>query len=336
MWHVILPLDLLLTMKAVVCTRYGAPEVLQLRDVPKPVPSDMEVLIKVRATTVTAADFRIRSFTVPMAFWLPARLAFGLTKPKNPILGVELAGEVVEVGSSVTRFAPGDKVFAASIKSFGAYAEYICLSEDDAIAKMPEGLSYSEAAALPIGARTALHFLRKVDNLVGKRVLIYGASGSVGTYAVQLASHFGAHVTGVCSSSNLELVRSLGADRVIDYSTGDLAKKLGWYDVIFIAVDKCPFPLCNESLKLEGVYMNITAPLKSPAMFWTSLTTKKKVITGESSPESAEDLQHLKELVETGVIKPVIDRSYSLKEIVKAHRYVDQGHKKGNVVVEVS
>lgn len=322
-------------MKAVVCTKYGPPEVLQIKEVEKPVPKDNEVLIKIYATTVTAADFRIRSFTIPPSFWLPARIIIGLRKPKKSILGVELAGEIESVGKDVKLFKKGDQVFAATLTDFGAYAEYKCLPEDGPIAIKPANITYEEAAAIPIGARTALHYLKK-GNINGQKVLIYGASGSVGTYAVQLAKYFGAEVSGVCSSTNLDLVKSLGADKVIDYTEGDYTKKLEMYDMIFLAVDKWPFSVCNRFLDKEGVYLNVTGPVKSLPMLWTSMTSKKKIIVGESPPESAEDLKFLKGLVEAGTLKPVIDRSYTLDQIVEAHKYVDKGHKKGNVVIKVN
>ena len=322
-------------MKAVVYEKYGSPDVLQLQDIKKPTPKDNEVLIKVQATTVTVADFRSRSFTVPPAFWLPARITLGLTKPKKPILGVELAGEIESVGKDVTRFKKGDQVFAATLIGYGAYAEYKCKPEDAAIAIKPSNLTYEEAAALPIGARTALHYLRKANIQPGQRVLVYGASGSVGTYAIQIAKYFGAKVTGVCSTSNLELVKSLGADHVIDYTSEDFSKNGEMYDVIFEAVDKSSFSACMKALKKDGIYLNVTAPLPSLQMLWTKITTNKKLFLGENPPEKAEDLIFLKELVETGKLKPVIDRRYPLEKIVEAHRYVDKGHKKGNVVITV-
>lgn len=322
-------------MKAIVCTKYGPPEVLQLKEVEKPVPKDNEILVKIFATTVTVADFRIRSFTVPASYWVPARLALGVMKPRISILGVELAGEVESVGRDVTKFKKGDKIFAATLKDFGAYAEYKCLPENGPIALKPVNLTYEQAAALPIGARTALHHLRKGGIERGQKVLIYGASGSVGTYAVQLAKYFGANVTGVCSGVNMNLVRSLGADKVIDYTAGDFTKELELYDMIFLTVDKWPFAACNKYLNKDGVYINVTAPLKNLEMLWTSLASNKKIVIGQNSPETAEDLIFLKDLVEAGVLKPVIDRSYTLDQIVEAHKYVDRGHKKGNVVITV-
>lgn len=330
-------------MKAIFCTAYGPPEVLQLREVEIPVPGDNEVLVKVYATTVTAADFRIRSFTVPPSFWLPARIALGLRKPKKPILGVELSGEIVAVGKNVSTFGNGDQVFAATLTDFGAYAEYTCLPAFGPMAIKPANITHEEAAAIPIGARTALHFLRKGgvaggagDRTDRKKVLIYGASGSVGTYAVQLARHFDAEVTGVCSSANLDLVESLGAEKVIDYTERDFTQKLGMYDVIFLAVDKFPFTVCKRFLKENGVYVNITSPFKNVQMLWIAMTSNRKIIVGHNPPETAEDLAFLKKLVEDGVIRPVIDRRYPIEQIVEAHRYVDQGHKKGNVVITVS
>lgn len=322
-------------MKAILCTQYGPPEVLQIREVDQPVPGDNEVLIRIRATTVTAADFRVRSFTIPLAFRIPARLMLGFRKPRNPILGVELAGEIERTGKSVTRFKQGDQVFACTLMGFGAYAEYICLPEDGVLALKPANSTYEAAAALPVGTRTALHYLRKGKVRSGQKVLIYGASGSVGTYAVQLARHFGAEVTGVCSGANLEMVKALGADHVIDYTTPSFMRQLEQYDVIFVAVDKFPFAICNQLLNPDGVYLNVTAPVRSLRMLWTSVTTRKTIIVGHNPPEKAEDLVFIKELVEAGALRAVIDKSYPFEEMVAAHRYVDQGHKKGNVVILV-
>ena len=322
-------------MKAVIYHKYGSPDVLKLAEVEKPTPRDKEVLIKIHATTVTVADTRSRSFTVPPSFWLPARIALGFRKPKKPILGVELAGEIESVGKDVTRLKKGDQVFAATLISYGAYAQYKCLPEDAAIAMKPSNLTSEEAAALPIGGRTALHYLRKANIQPGQKVLVYGASGSVGTYAVQLARYFGAEVTGVCSTANVELVRSLGANRVIDYTAADFSNNGETYNVIFEAVDKSSFSACMRALKQDGIYLNVTTPLPGMRMLWTKITSGKKLMLGENPPESDEDLNFLKQLVEAGKIKPVIDRHYPLEQIVEAHRYVDQGHKKGNVVITV-
>ena len=323
-------------MKAVVYEKYGSPDILEIQEVSKPGPGDNEVLIKIYATTVTAGDCRARSFTVPPAFWLPARISLGWKKPKKAILGIELAGEIESVGKDVKRFKKGDQVFAATLTSFGAYAEYKSLPEDAALAIKPSNLTYEEAAALPIGARTALHFLRKANVHPGQKVLVYGASGSVGTYAVQLARYFGAEVTGVCSAANAALVKSLGAGQVIDYRTEDFSTHAETYDVIFVAVDKSSFSACMRALKKDGIYLNVTTPFPDLRMLWAKITSSKKLFLGENPPEKAEDLAFLKELVEAGKLKPVIDRRYPLEQIVEAHRYVDQGHKKGNVVITVS
>jgi NADPH:quinone reductase-like Zn-dependent oxidoreductase len=323
-------------MKAIVCSAYGPPEVLQIKDVTKPIPTPHEILIKVRATTVTVADVRVRAFRVPVSYWLPARIVLGLRKPKKNILGVELAGEVEAVGKEVHQFKIGDKVFAATLARFGGYAEYICLPANGPICLMPAQCSYPEAAAIPIGARTALHYLKKGNVQSGQKVLIYGASGSVGTYAVQLARYFGAQITGVCSSANVALVHSLGATQVLDYTQENFARQLDQYDMIFVAVDKLPFSIARKHLKEEGVYVNVTTPVKSLFMRWTSMTSKKKIFVGANPPESSQDLFFLKGIVEAGVLKPVIDRSYSLDQMVEAHEYVDKGHKKGNVVVIVN
>lgn len=327
-------------MKAVVCEKYGPPEVLKLRDLEKPAPQDNEILVKIHATTVTMADVRIRGFRVPPSFWLPSRLMLGVFKPRQPILGAEMAGVVESVGKDVTLFQKGDQVYAlgtgtGNAINFGCYAEYKCLPEDAVVAHKPANLSFQEAAAVPIGARTALHYLRKTTLKPGQKVLVYGASGSVGSYAVQLARHFGAQVSGVCSAANAELVRSLGAAHVVDYTKAGFTKELESYDVIFIAIDRFSFSASLKCLKPDGVYLNVTAPVKSLPMLLASLSGKQKICAGEMIPRKKEDLVYLKELLEAGKIKPVIDRTYPLKQIVEAHRYVDQGHKKGNVVITI-
>jgi NADPH:quinone reductase-like Zn-dependent oxidoreductase len=324
-------------VKAIVYTQYGPPEVLKLTNVAKPAPKDNEVLIKVAVTTVTVADSRLRGFTVPLSYWLPARIALGFRKPKKAILGAELAGEVEAVGQAVKRFKPGDLVFASTLEhGFGAYAEHICLPEDGLVAIRSANLTPEAAATLPIGGRTALYFLRQAQIQPGQKVLIYGASGSVGTFAVQLAKYFGADVTGVCSTTNLALVKSLGADRVIDYTREDFAANGNVYDVIFDTVGKASYTGCLRALKPDGTYLQaVTAPGMSLRMKWTSLFSRQKLVGG-GPPPKVEDLVFLKELVEAGTLKPVIDRCYPLEHVVDAHRYVDQGHKKGNVVITVA
>lgn len=320
-------------MKAFVATQYGPPEVLQLREVEKPVPEDHEVLIKVRATTVTSGDWRVRSLNVPTGFGLITRLIFGLSRPRQPILGSELAGEIESVGSSVTQFQAGDAVFAYSDASMGAYAEYTSMPEEGAVVRKPHNLDFGEAAALSFGGTTALRFLRWGKIQGGDEVLVNGASGAVGTAAVQLAKSFGASVTGVCSTANLELVRSLGADQVIDYTTGSVIDHGGSYDIIVDTAGTLPFsrakPLLKEKGRLLLVLGSLPDMLRSP---WVSMTSRKNVIVGNASAR-VEDSRFLAELAESGQFKPVIDRRYPFEQMVEAHRYVDQGHKKGNVVI---
>lgn len=323
-------------MKAMVCTKYGPPEVLRLREVAKPVPQENEVLIKITTTTVTAGDTRMRAFRVPPSFWLLGRLALGLTKPKKDILGMELAGEVEVVGRAVTKFRPGDSVFASITEyGFGGYTEYKCLPQDSLLALKSDNITDEEAVTIPVGARTALYFLREANIQTGQTVLVYGASGSVGTFAVQLAKYFGAYVTGVCSTANLELVKSLGADRVIDYTKENFAQNGQTYDVIFDTVGKASYSACINALNKNGTYLQaVAAPGMSLRMQWTALTTGKKMVGG-GPPLKTEDMVYLQELMEASHIKAVIDRRYPLEQMVKAHRYVDTGRKKGNVIITV-
>lgn len=325
-------------MQAVICTRYGPPEVLQLREVARPTPQADEILIAIRATTVSARDFRIRSFTVPPSYWIPSRLALGLLRPRHAILGAEFAGEVAEIGRGVTQFRPGDQVFGLVGHSEGTYAEYLCRPEgrkQGAIGPKPAGLSYAEAAAIPFGGLTALHFLLAAAIRPGQRVLIYGASGSVGSAAVQLAKHYGAEVTAVCSTANLDLVRALGADEAVDYTREDFARRPERYDVVFEAVGKSSLAACLRALRPGGVLLHaVAAPGVSARMRWAARTTYRRFVGGGPTPAAA-DLAVLKDLVEAGSLRPVIDRRYRLDQIVEAHRYVDGGHKRGAVVITV-
>ncbi|MEE9341700.1 MAG: NAD(P)-dependent alcohol dehydrogenase [Thermoplasmata archaeon] len=316
-------------MKAIVWTKYGPPDVLQLKEVEKPVPEDNEVLIKIHATTVTTYEMAARKgkpFIV--------RLFTGLMRPKKPILGVELGGEIEAVGKDVKLFKKGDQVFGYC--GLGANAEYTCMPEDGQLAAKPANMTYGEAAASCDGVLTALPFLRdkgKVQS--GQRVLINGASGSIGTFAVQLAKYYGAEVTGVCSTANLELVRSLGADRVIDYTKGDFTESGETYDIVFDTVAKSSFTRCKGSLKQNGVYL-VTMPTLTGLL--PNIGSKKAIFhaAGLRPPsERTKDLIFVKELIEAGKLKAVIDRSYPLEQMVEAHRYVEKGHKKGNVVITV-
>lgn len=324
-------------MKAVACTRYGPPETLELQERDTPLPGAGEIRIEVHATTVTRADTRIRSFSFPHQWLLslPVGLGLGFGKPRQPVLGMELAGKVDMVGVGVTRFKPGDEVYAATLASLGgAYAQYACVAEHGPVALKPANISFAQAAALPIGARTALQFLQLAQLAPGKRIVVYGASGSVGTYAVQLARHFGAHVTAVCSGANAELMLSLGAHRVVDYTRHDFSDNGERYDVIFDTVDKCAFSACMRALKTNGVYLNATRLLPSPAMLLARLRGRT-VILSRGAPETAAALEWLTPLVEAGTLQVVIDRAYRLDDIVEAHRYVDRGRKRGNVAIAV-
>jgi NADPH:quinone reductase-like Zn-dependent oxidoreductase len=320
-------------MKAVVYERYGSPDVLHLKELEKPVAKDHEILIKVLATTVTSADCRVRSLQAPAGFGLMMRLVFGIRRPRQPILGSELAGRIEATGSKVSRFRVGDLVFGFTDAALGCHAEYRCMPEDGAVAGIPSGLSVEEAAALSFGGTTALHFLRKGKLRKGEKVLVNGASGAVGTAVVQLARHLGAEVTGVCSTANLELVRSLGARHVIDYSRDDFTKNGETYDVIVDTAGTAPYSRSKASLKEGGRLLLVLAGL--PDMLpipWVSMTSSRKIIAAPAFGRP-DDLRQLADLAAKGEFRPVIDRSYPFEEIATAHRYVDTGRKRGNVVI---
>lgn len=316
-------------MKAAVYTKYGTPDVVQVKEMPKPVPRENEILVKVEAATVTAGDWRMRAGN-PFAI----RLYNGLFKLKRNVLGHEFSGVVESIGKSVTQFKVGDAVFGTTGDGAGAHAEFVAVPADGIIVRNPDTIPHEKAAALPVGALTALYFLQQANIKKGQKVLIYGASGSVGTYAVQLAKHFGAEVTAVCSGANVELVRSLGADKVIDYQKEDFTTQTDTYDMVFDAVGKASFSKSKNALKLKGTFLTVAMSL--PLMLQlvlTSLSGRYKLISTVSKP-TLEDLQLIAELAEQGVIKPVIDRTFPLSEIQKAHGLAETGHKKGNVVLK--
>jgi NADPH:quinone reductase-like Zn-dependent oxidoreductase len=326
-------------MKAIVWTAYGQPEVLQLEEVEKPTPKANEVLIRIHATTVTAGDCEARNLKFPILFRLLMQMYVGLRKPKRiTILGQELAGEIEAIGKDVKRFKAGDQVFGTTGLGFGAYAEYICLPEKSAmgvLATKPANMTYAEAAAVPTGGLEALHFIRKGNIQRGERVLIIGAGGSIGSFAVQLAKYFGAEVTGVDSSGKLNMLRTIGADHVIDYTQEEITKHAETYDVIFDVMGKSSFSGSLRSLKQNGRYLLGNAGLLHMVRGqWTSIRSSKKVIIGAANQKN-EDLLFLKALIEAGKIKSVIDRRYPLEQTAEGHRYVDTGQKKGNVVITV-
>ena len=325
-------------MRAVVYDRYGPPEVLRLEDVPQPVPKEDEVLIKIHATTVTRSDCGIREANAssgPFVSFL-SRLYSGVRRPKRRILGAELAGEVAAVGAAVSEFAVGDRVFGTSAGRFGAHAEFICIRESAALAHKPAAMTFEQAAAVCDGAMLALGCLRQADLRKGRRILVYGASGSIGTAGVQLAKYFGADVTAVCGTKNVELVRSLGADRVIDYTQDDFTKSGETYDAIFDAVGKLSFGRCRNSLKPGGIYLPTDGLWNLILVPLTSLVGDKKVRFAIPPRFAKKDVLFLKELIEAGKYRAVIDRSYPLASVIEATRYVETERKTGNVVLTVS
>jgi NADPH:quinone reductase-like Zn-dependent oxidoreductase len=326
-------------VKAILHTQYGAPDLLQLTEVDKPAPKDSEVLIAIHATTVSTADCNMRNFTFVTRSMLPfAKLMFGIGKPwKARVLGTELAGEVVSAGKDARRFKKGDRIVASTGMAGGGHAQYACLPEKGALALKSDSLSWEEAVAIPFGANTALYFLRDLGKVqAGQELLIIGASGSIGSAGVQLAKHFGATVTAVCSSANVEMVKSLGADKVIDYTKEDFAENGQNYDLIFDIVAATTFDRCQHSLKPHGVFLqNIVGLTDIVRIVWTSFAGGKK-LKGGVAMENPERMNFIAELAATGKLKPVIDKSFPLERIAEAFKYVEQGHKKGNVVITVA
>ncbi len=331
-------------MKAVVHTEYGPPEVLHVEEVPKPDPKENELLVRVRAVSVNYGDLVARKwkhvspgeFHMPFLFWLMAKISFGLSKPRNPILGSEFAGDVEAVGIKVTNFKPGDQVFGYRGQSMRADAEYVCIAASGTVAPKPANMSYEQAAVTPYGAITALNLLGRVNIQPGQKVLINGASGSIGAAAVQLARHYGAEVTGVCSTPRVAFVKALGAEEVIDYTKEDFTQNGQTYDVIFDILGKSSFSRCKNSLKPNGRYLLASFKMKQLLqMVLTSITGDKKVICA-LAPERQEDLLTIKKLVEEGKITTNIDRRFPLEQAAAAHRYIEEGHKKGQVVLTVN
>ncbi len=330
-------------MKAIVCTEYGGPQVLQLHEIEKPVAKNNEILIRIHAASVNFGDRMARNFkaitprqfNMPFLFWLMTKISFGLRQPKITVLGSEFAGEIEAAGRDVKRFKPGDQVFGYPGLSFGAYAEYLCLPEDGVLAIKPANMTYEEAAVAPYGAIMALNLLRRVNIQPGQKVLVNGASGGIGSAALQLAKYFGAEVTGVCAAPRLEFVKSLGADKVIDYTKEDFTQNGETYDLIFDILGKSSFSRCKSSLKPNGIHLFASFKLKQLLqMLWTSMSGGRKVICA-LAPGSVEDLNSIKELIEAGKIKAIIDRCYPMEQAAEAHRYVEEGHKKGNVVISM-
>jgi NADPH:quinone reductase-like Zn-dependent oxidoreductase len=323
-------------MKAVIYRKYGSPDVLELAEVEMPTAGDKEVLIKVHAATVGTWDCEARSFSFPLWFWLPLRIAMGIWKPRWPILGQELAGEVEAVGKDVKRFKKGDPVYGTTGLGFGAHAEYKCLPCNGAVTLKPANMSYEEAAGIPTGGLNALHFLRKANIQKGQRVLVNGAAGNIGVMAVQLAKHFGAHVTAVDSRDKLAMLREIGADEVIDYTREDFSETGKTYDVIFDLVFKSSFSRCLQSLEPSGCYLLANPRFSSMLRaLWTSRTSSKRVVF-EFAGSDPNDLVHLREVIEAGALRSVIDRRYPLERAAEAHAYVDTGLRKGVVVLTVA
>jgi NADPH:quinone reductase-like Zn-dependent oxidoreductase len=328
-------------MKAIVFTEYGTPDVLKIKEVAKPTPKDNEILVKVYATPInygdlTARNFAHSQFNMPALLYLPARMAFGWNKPKINILGSELAGEVEAVGKDVTKFKAGDQVFAYLGMNMGANAEYVCIPEAGTIAFKPSNLTFEEASILPYGAVMATSLLGKANIQRGQKVLINGASGGIGSMAAQLAKHFGAEVTGVCGTPRLGFVKSLGADKVIDYTKEDFTQNGEIYDLIFDILGRSSFSQVKHSLKPNGIYLLASYKMKALLqMLWTSTTGSKQKVICAFANETPESLVFVKKLVEEGKIKTIIDKRFPMEQAAEAHRYMEQGHKQGNVVITI-
>lgn len=323
-------------MKAIVSAKYGSPDVLHLAEVKKPIPAEDEVLIRVHAATVTAGDCETRGFKFSLLLWIPLRIVLGILKPRNPILGQEFAGEVESVGDKVDKFEKGDQVYAPTLINFGAYAEYICMPVSCAMSGKPVNMSFEEAATVPTGGLNALHILRKGNVQRGEKILINGAGGSIGTYCVQIAKYFGAEVTAVDSAAKLDMLRTIGADFVIDYTQEDFTKRNNSYDLIVDVIGSSSFSRSIRRLNENGRYL-LASPtlLKMIRGLFVSKKDKKKVMSAIANYQS-EDLAFLRDLIERGLVKSVVDRSYPLEKTVEAHKYVETGNKKGNVVIRVA
>jgi len=331
-------------MKAIVYSEYGGPDVLKLTEIEKPIPGDNDILIKNYASSVNYGDLLARrfkevtpaEFNMPSFFWFIAKLSFGLKKPKNPLLGSEFAGEVEKTGKNVTEFKEGDPVFGYLGQKMGAYAEYICMAAKDCVALKPSNMNYKEAATIPMGTVMAINLLQKAGITSGQKILVNGASGSIGSAAMQIARHFGAEVSGVCGTARTEFVRALGADHVIDYSKEDFTQNGQSYDLIFDILGKSSFAKCKNSLKENGIYLSVSFKAeKLLQMFWTSIRGGKKVLC-LLAPGAKKDLLKIKELIEAGKIKTHMDKIFSMQQAAEAHRYVEDGQKKGNIVLSIA